>query len=116
MKLRAPAILFIAASLLIAIPHRAQSPALPPADASLLEQGKQVFANKCAQCHAADAFRKLPDGTTLLTRLAASKDAKALLSTRLKSMSEQDARAVALYVEGLLARFRARQSNAGNDR
>jgi mono/diheme cytochrome c family protein len=116
MKPKALAILFIAVSFLIAIPYRAQSPAPQPVDPALREQGKQVFASKCARCHDADASRKLPDGTTLLTRLTASKDPKALLATRLKSMSEQDGRAVAVYMEGLLAQFRAAQKTAGADR
>jgi mono/diheme cytochrome c family protein len=114
--LKALAILSIAVSFLFAIPYPAQSPAAQPTDAALREQGKQVFASKCGKCHDADASKKLPDGTTLLTRLAASKDAKALLATRLKSMSEEDGRGVALYMETLLARFRAAQKTPGADR
>jgi mono/diheme cytochrome c family protein len=114
--LKAPALLFIAIAVFFAIPHRAQSPAPQPADAALREQGKQVFASRCGQCHDADASKKLPDGTTLLTRLTASKDPKALLATRLKSMSEQDGRGVALYMEDLLARFRAAQKIPSADR
>jgi mono/diheme cytochrome c family protein len=106
---RAPALLLIAIAVFFAIPHRAQSPVPQPVDAALREQGKQVFASRCGKCHDADAAKKLPDGTTLLARLAGSKDPKALLATRLKSMSEQDGREVALYMEDLLARFRAAQ-------
>jgi mono/diheme cytochrome c family protein len=107
--LKAAALVFIAIAVFFAIPHRAQSPAPQSVDAALREQGKQVFANRCGKCHDADAAKQLPDGTTLLARLAASKDPKALLATRLKSMSDQDGRGVALYMEDLLARFRAAQ-------
>src|SRR5260370_36386249 len=116
MMMKAFAILFIAVSFLISVPYRAQSPAPRPTDAALREQGKQVFASKCGKCHDGDAGKKLPDGTTLLTRLTASKDPKALLATRLRSMSEHDGRGVALYMEDLLARFRAAQKTPGADR
>jgi mono/diheme cytochrome c family protein len=78
----------------------------------LREHGKKVFAGRCAKCHDEDASKKLPDGSTLLTRLAASKDPKALLATRLKSMPEQDSRGVAAYMDELMARFRSAQATA----
>jgi mono/diheme cytochrome c family protein len=79
-------------------------------DAALRDLGKQVFTSQCGKCHDADAAKKLPDGSTLLARLAASKDMKALLSTRTKKMSAQDAQGVQLYVEDLVARYRAQGS------
>jgi mono/diheme cytochrome c family protein len=90
----------------------AQSPASSPSDAALREHGRQVFTDKCGKCHDADATKKLPDGSTLLERLAARKDPQAKLATRLKSMNEQDARGVALYVEELIERFRAAQKTS----
>jgi mono/diheme cytochrome c family protein len=114
--MKALAFVFIAIAFLSAIPHRAQTPAPQPADAALREQGKQVFTGRCGKCHDADATKKLPDGTTLLERLAASKDPKALLATRLKSMSEQDGRGVALYMEDLLARVRTAQKTSAGER
>ncbi len=87
----------------------AQSPD-SASDGSSRERGKKIFASKCAHCHDNDASKKLHDGTTLLTRLAASKDSKALLATRLKSMSEEDRRGVLAYVEGLLSQFRSAQA------
>jgi|SRR5215813_2572332 len=91
-----------------------QSPARAsaPSDSTLRERGRQVFTEKCGSCHDADAAKKLSDGSTLLGRLAARKDPQAKLGTRLKSMSEQDARGVSLYMEDLLARFRAAQPNS----
>jgi mono/diheme cytochrome c family protein len=104
----------IALSIFFAIPARTQSPS-PPAgtDASLRNLGKQVFTNRCGKCHDADASKKLTDGSTLLSRLAANKDPKALLGTRLKSMGPENARGVALYVEELTAAFRAAQKPPG---
>jgi mono/diheme cytochrome c family protein len=97
---------------LVSLSSSAQSPAASPSDTALREQGRQVFTEKCGKCHDADAAKKLPDGSTLLERLAARQDPQAKLATRLKSMSDQDARGVALYMEGLLARFRAAQKTS----
>jgi len=83
-----------------------------PSDAALRERGRAVFTERCGTCHDADATKKLSDGSTLLGRLAARKDPQAKLGTRLKSMSEQDARGVSLYMEDLLAHFRTAQSNS----
>ena len=52
----------------------------------------------------------------LLKRLAANKDPHARLATRLKSMSEQDGRAVVLYMDDLIAKFRAGQKTAQGER
>jgi mono/diheme cytochrome c family protein len=90
----------------------AQSSATSPSDAALREQGRQVFTAQCGKCHDADAAKKLPDGSTLLERLAARQDPQAKLATRLKSMSEQDARGVSLYMEELIANFRAAQKTS----
>jgi mono/diheme cytochrome c family protein len=106
----------VAAVLLLVIPQWAQSPSPQPDEAALREQGKQVFVSQCAKCHDADAAKKLHDGSTLLARLAANKDPKARLATRLKSMSEQDGRGVVLYMEDLIARFRAAQKTPPADR
>ena len=69
-------------------------------DAALREQGKKIFVARCAQCHDADASKKLPDGTTLLQRLAARKDPEARLGTRLKQPQERHA--VMVYIDSLL--------------
>jgi mono/diheme cytochrome c family protein len=111
-RLYAPALALAAFALALSLlpsSNLAQSPVASPGDAALREQGRQVFTEKCGKCHDADAAKKLPDGSSLLGRLAARKDPQAKLSTRLKSMSDQDARGVALYMEDLLARFRTAQ-------
>jgi len=64
------------------------------------EQGKAIFVSRCAKCHDADARRKLPDGTTLLRRLAEKQDRRAALATRLKNTQERDA--VFLYLQPLI--------------
>jgi mono/diheme cytochrome c family protein len=69
-------------------------------DAALREQGKKIFVARCAQCHDADASKKLSDGTTLLQRLAARTDPEARLGTRLKQPQERHA--VMVYIESLL--------------
>src|SRR5215467_2902682 len=85
-----------------------QSPSQSAADdAALRDLGKQVFTSQCAKCHNSDAARKLPDSSTLLSRLAASKDMKTLLSTRTKKMNAEEARGVELYVGDLVAKYRA---------
>jgi mono/diheme cytochrome c family protein len=120
MKKPVPAILWVAisvaAGLFLVMPQWAQSPAPQPKEAALREQGKQIFVSQCAKCHDADAAKKLPDGTTLLARLAANKDPKARLATRLKNMSEQDGRGVVVYMEELIARFRTAQKTPPADR
>lgn len=69
-------------------------------NAALLEQGKKIFVTRCAKCHDNDADRKLPDGTTLLERVAKMQDREARLGTRLKDPQERHA--VMIYVDSLL--------------
>ena|SRR5438067_13059171 len=76
---------------------------------AILEQGKKIFVARCAQCHNDDASKKLPDGSTLLRRLAQSKDPEARLGTRLKDPQERHA--VMIYLDSLLTHLRA--SDAG---
>jgi len=76
-----------------------------PKNAAMFEQGKKIFVARCAKCHDDDANKKLPDGTTLLGRLAQTKDPEARLGTRLKDPQERHA--VMIYVDSLLARLHA---------
>lgn len=109
MKMRALTILAIAAIWLLAASSGAQSPAPPSVVAARRELGKQAFTSHCGKCHDADAAKKLPDGSTLIARLAVNKDFKARLATRTKKLSEQEARGIDLYMEGLIAAFKAAQ-------
>ncbi|HSK44965.1 MAG TPA: c-type cytochrome, partial [Candidatus Binatia bacterium] len=68
------------------------------------DQGKAIFTGRCARCHDADASKKLPDGTTLLARLAKNKDPETRLATRLKN--EQERHQVFLYLQPMIERER----------
>ena len=102
-----PVVICSLAVLAVAVFTWAQSTTPAPTDPAQHEHGRKVFAGKCGKCHDEDARKKLADGSTLLTRLAASKDPNALLGTRLKSMNEEDRAGVVTYVDDLLAAFRA---------
>lgn len=68
------------------------------------DQGNAIFSSRCAKCHDADASKKLPDGTTLLGRLAKNKDPETRLATRLKN--EQERHQVFLYLQPMIERER----------
>ena len=70
------------------------------------DQGKAIFSGRCGKCHDADASKKLPDGTTLLARLAKNKDPETRLATRLKN--EQERHQVFLYLQPMIERERSR--------
>jgi mono/diheme cytochrome c family protein len=97
--------IFLAAAItFLALPRflAAQDQAAPPPQTALA-QGKAIFvARGCAKCHDENASKKLPDGTTLLARLAQSKDPEARLGTRLKNPQERHQ--VMLYLQSLLQR------------
>lgn len=76
------------------------------------EQGKEIFTSRCAKCHDADASKKLPDGTTLLGRLARNKDPETRLATRLKN--EQERHQVFLYLQPMIERERLSPEKHGN--
>ena len=85
------------------------------------ESGRRIFVSRCAKCHDEDAAKKLPDGTSLVQRLAESKDPDALADTRLKRMSEGDRQAVHTYLNELIRRYRSSkpsnsQSNSPADK
>jgi mono/diheme cytochrome c family protein len=69
-----------------------------PAD--MKEAGHKIFVERCAKCHDENGAKVLPDGTSLVQRLARSKDPSELLATRLKN--EQERRAVMLYLQPML--------------
>jgi len=80
-------------------------PAAPGANS---DPGKTVFSAQCGKCHDADGSKKLHDGTTLLGRLAKSKDPETRLGTRLKN--EQERHEVFLYLQPMIERERAAES------
>lgn len=79
----------------------------PPDATASYKQGRKIFADNCAKCHDEDAAKKLPDGTTLVQRLAQAKDPEALAGTRLKKMSAENRQAVLAYLDVLIKRYRS---------
>jgi len=73
------------------------------------DQGKAIFTGRCGKCHDADAGKKLPDGTTLLGRLARNKDPETRLATRLKN--EQERHQVFLYLQPMIERERSTETS-----
>jgi mono/diheme cytochrome c family protein len=68
------------------------------------DPGNAIFSGRCGKCHDADGNKRLPDGTTLLARLAKNKDPETRLATRLKN--EQERRQVFLYLQPMIERER----------
>jgi len=87
----------------------AQAPAATSAPSG---PGKAIFSGRCGKCHDDDASKKLPDGTTLLGRLAKNKDPETRLATRLKN--EQERHQVFLYLQPMIERARLSPEKHGN--
>lgn len=81
----------------------------PPESPAASDPGKAIFSERCGKCHDADASKKLPDGTTLLARLAKNKDPETRLATRLKN--DQERHQVFLYLEPMIERERLAMSS-----
>jgi len=102
--------LSFAMALLLGSGAAIRNPAQPAPDAS---EGKKIFAAAgCAKCHDADGSKKLADGTTLLSRLAKTKDPEARLGTRLKN--EQERHQVFLYLQPMIEHERLSPEKHGN--
>jgi cytochrome c553 len=86
------------------LPVQAVTAQTQAATSAANDQGKTIFIARCGKCHDADASKKLPDGTTLLARLARNKDPEARLGTRLKDAEQR--RQVFLYLKPLIERER----------
>ena len=83
-----------------------------PEPLTAIDQGKAIFTSRCGTCHDADASKKLPDGTTLLARLAKNKDPETRLATRLKN--EQERHQVFLYLQPMIEHERLSPVKHGN--
>jgi mono/diheme cytochrome c family protein len=81
-------------------------------DSATNDQGKAIFTSRCGTCHDADASKKLPDGTTLLARLARNKDPESRLATRLKN--QQERHQVFLYLQPIIERERLSETRQGS--
>ena len=75
-----------------------------------LSLGKKVFVARCSSCHGEDATKGLPDGTSLVERLAGKNYLKAALAGRLRKLPENEQHAVLLYVNSLVESFRSYHS------
>ena len=75
-----------------------------------LAQGKAIFVSRCSTCHDDNGNKKLADGTTLLARLAQSKDPEARLGTRLKNPQER--RQVTLYIRSMIEQYASTPAGA----
>jgi mono/diheme cytochrome c family protein len=84
----------------------------PQESSTTNDQGKAIFIGRCGKCHDADASKKLPDGTTLLARLAKNKDPETRLATRLKN--EQERHQVFLHLQPMIERERLSLEKHGN--
>lgn len=87
------------------LPWQNEATPKPAAAPASNDQGKAVFSAQCGKCHDVDGSKKLPDGTTLLARLAKNKDPETRLATRLKN--EQERHQVFLYLEPMIERERS---------
>jgi mono/diheme cytochrome c family protein len=84
------------------LPWQSVSAQTQAATAATNDPGKAIFSGRCGKCHDADASKKLPDGTTLLARLAKNRDPETRLATRLKN--EQERHQVFLYLQPMIER------------
>ncbi len=82
------------------LPWQSVAAQSPQESSAITDQGKAIFTGRCAKCHDADGSKKLADGTTLLGRLAKTKDPEARLGTRLKDSAQR--RQVFLYLKPLI--------------
>jgi len=82
------------------LPSQVVTAQTQPASSAASDPGKAIFSGRCGKCHDADASKKLPDGTTLLARLAKNKDPETRLATRLKN--QQERHQVFLYLQPLI--------------
>jgi mono/diheme cytochrome c family protein len=85
------------ASLIAVITAAVQVSSAQQRSPDMKEAGHKIFVERCAKCHDENAAKLLPDGTSLVLRLARSKDPLELLATRLKN--EEERRAVMLYLQ-----------------
>ena len=90
------------------LPWQSMTGQTPATTSATNDKGKTIFTSQCGKCHDADGSKKLPDGTTLLARLAKNKDPETRLATRLKD--EQERHHVFLYLLPMIERERSSAS------
>lgn len=68
----------------------------------LLAMGKKLFVERCAKCHDVRGDKPLTTGAPLNERKLAHDEIARMVSGRLKTASDEEKRAVALYVESFM--------------
>jgi mono/diheme cytochrome c family protein len=113
MREKKPAVVFIAIAVLGlagGIGAHPGSAKQEPADAPisdeervpLLAKGKEIFVEKCAKCHNESGDKPLSSGPPLNERGLASSAIARAVSGRLKDRTDEDRRAVTLYISSLM--------------
>ena len=78
----------------------------------LLTAGKKLFVQRCAQCHGERGDKPLPTGVPLSQRKLMPEQLARSVNGRLQDSTEEDRRAVQLYIESFLNQeSRERTSN-----
>lgn len=109
---RTAALLFVTVLLSFAggIAIHARSAHQPPADQSLSEQepsgllakGKEIFLERCARCHNPRGDKPLKTGAPLNERGLSDDAIARAVGGRLKDRTEDERRAVTLYISSLM--------------
>jgi mono/diheme cytochrome c family protein len=68
----------------------------------LLAKGKEIFVEKCAKCHNESGDKPLSSGPPLNERRLASGAIARAVGGRLKDRTDEDRRAVTLYISSLM--------------
>jgi mono/diheme cytochrome c family protein len=68
----------------------------------LLAKGKEIFVEKCAKCHNERGDKALSSGQPLNERGLASEAIAKAVSGRLKDRTDEERRAVTLYISSLM--------------
>jgi mono/diheme cytochrome c family protein len=105
-------LLSLAVLALMGYPERTGSPkaaAAPTATtASQVEQGRALFTEKCGSCHNADAAKSLPDGSTLVARLAAKPALRAAVAGRIKKFAPAEQDAILAHLADVIRAYKAK--------
>jgi len=79
------------------------SPSLSPEERTrLLAQGKELFMARCASCHDEHGDKPLKTGPPLNERGLSSEKIARLVDGRLRQKTEEERRAVTLYISSLM--------------
>ncbi len=80
----------------------ADQPLSDQARARLLATGKELFMARCARCHDERGDKPLKTGLPLNQRGLSSEQIARAVSGRLRDQTEEERRAVTLYISGLM--------------